>query len=95
MIPSSDLPKRKRFKDIVDVTTNVVVVVFALVAIGVLVKSYFAPQGVKTSVAVRTGSIFPEIPGSRLQAGCPHPHTSAQCGLPVLHEECSVLQLAG
>ena len=63
MIPSSDLPKRKKFKEIFDVTTNVVVVVFALVAIGVLVKSYFTPQGVKTSVAVRTGSLFPEIPG--------------------------------
>ena len=63
MVPSSDLPKRRKLKDILDVTTNVVVVVFALVAIGVLVKSYFAPQGVKTSVVVRTGSIFPEIPG--------------------------------
>lgn len=63
MVPSSDLPKRKKLKDILDVTTNVVVVVFALVAIGVLVKSNFAPQGVKTSVVVKTGSIFPEIPG--------------------------------
>jgi hypothetical protein len=32
-------------------------------AIGVLVKNYFAPQDVKTSVAVTKGSVFPEIAG--------------------------------
>jgi hypothetical protein len=45
------------------VTTNVVVVLFAVVAIGVLVKNYFAPQGVKTSVAIKKGSTLPAIAG--------------------------------
>lgn len=63
MVPSLGLT-RKKLKDILDVTTNVVVVVFAVVAIGVLVKNYFAPQGVKTSVAVTKGSAFPEIAGA-------------------------------
>ena len=43
-------------------TTNVVVIVFAVVAIGVLVKNYFAPQR-KTSVEVKKGSVFPQIAG--------------------------------
>lgn len=62
MVPSLRFLTRKNLKDILDVTTNVVVVVFALVAIGVLVKNYLAP-GVKTSVAVQKESIFPEIAG--------------------------------
>ena len=43
-------------------TTNVVVVVFAVVAIGVLVKNHFAPPG-KTSVDVKKGSVFPQLTG--------------------------------
>ena len=62
MLPSFGLLTRKKLKDILDVTTNIVVVVFAVVAIGVLVKNYFAPD-VKTSVAVKKGSVFPEIAG--------------------------------
>lgn len=62
MVPSLRFT-RKKLKSILDVTTNVVVVVFAVVAIGVLVKNYFAPQGVKTSVAITKGSAFPEIAG--------------------------------
>ena len=42
----------KKLKVILDVTTNVVVVVFAVVAIGVLVKNYFAPQDAESSAAV-------------------------------------------
>ena len=62
MVPSLDSQTAKRLKNILDVTTNIVVVLFAVVAIGVLVKNYFAPQGVKTSV-VKKGSVFPEIAG--------------------------------
>jgi hypothetical protein len=62
MLPSLGLQKKK-LKDILDVTTNVVVVVFAIVAIGVLVKNYFAPEEVKTSVSVLKGTVFPDIPG--------------------------------
>jgi hypothetical protein len=47
----------KKLKDVLDVTTNVVVVVFAVVAMGVLVKNYFAPR-------VEKGSTFPEIAGA-------------------------------
>ena len=54
----------KKLKEILDVTTNVVVVVFALVAIGVLVKNYFAPRAAETSVGVEKGSTFPEIAGA-------------------------------
>ena len=64
MLEALDLQTRKKLKDILDVTTNVVVVVFALVAIGVLVKSYFASKGgVNTSVPISRGSAFPQIPG--------------------------------
>jgi len=63
MLPSLRLPTRKKLKDILDVTTNIVVVVFALVAIGVLVKNYFAPPGAKTSVALTKGSVLREIAG--------------------------------
>jgi hypothetical protein len=63
MVPSLRSQTWKKLKGILDVTTNVVVIVFAVVAIGVLVKNYFAPQGVKTSVAVKKGSVFPEIAG--------------------------------
>lgn len=62
MVTSSGLPRRQKLKNILGVTTNVVVVVFAVVAIGVLVKNYFAPSG-KTSVGVKKGSIFPQIAG--------------------------------
>ena len=54
---------KKKAEDILDVITNVVVVMFAVVAIGVLVKNYFAPPGVKTSVAIKKGSVFPAIAG--------------------------------
>jgi hypothetical protein len=63
MIPSLGLPTRKKLKDILDVTTSVVVVLFAVVAVGVLVKNYFRPHGVKTSVAIKQGSVLPEIAG--------------------------------
>ena len=50
MLPPLRLLTGKKLKDILDVATNVVVVVFAVVAIGVLVKNYFAPQSVKNTV---------------------------------------------
>jgi len=62
MLPSLPLPTRKKLKEILDVTTNVVVVMFAVVAIGVLVKNYFAPSA-KTSVALTKGSVLPDIAG--------------------------------
>ena len=63
MLPSSTSPTTKKLKDILDVTTNIVVVVFALVAIGVLVKTYFAPSGAKTSIPLTKGSVLREIAG--------------------------------
>jgi len=54
MLPSSHVSTTKKLKQILDVTTSVVVVVFALVAISVLVKNYFARPGAKTSVALTT-----------------------------------------
>ena len=63
MVPSLRSQTAKKLKNILDVTTNVVVIAFAVVAIGVLVKNYLAPQAVKTSVAVKKGSVFPEIAG--------------------------------
>ena len=63
MVPSLDSLTKKRLKTTLDVTTNVVVILFAVVAIGVLVKNYFAPQGVRSSVAVEKGSLLPEIAG--------------------------------
>lgn len=54
----------KKLKDILDVTTNVVVVMFAVVAIGVLARNYFAPQGAETRAGVQKGSAFPEIAGA-------------------------------
>lgn len=62
MVTSSGLPIRQKLKNILDVTTNVVVVVFAVVAISVLVKNYFAPPG-KISVDFKKGSVFPQISG--------------------------------
>lgn len=53
----------KKLKDILDVTTNVVVVVFAVVAIGVLTKNYFAPRVAETRAGVQKGSAFPKIAG--------------------------------
>src|SRR5215207_1567466 len=63
MVPSLRLLTREKFKYILDVTTNIVVVLFGIVAIGVLVKSYFAPPGAKPSVAIMKGSVFTEIAG--------------------------------
>jgi hypothetical protein len=63
MVPSLDSQTRKRLKSFLDVTTNIVVVLFAVVAIGVLVKNYFAPQSPKNSVTIKKGSVFPEIAG--------------------------------
>ena len=63
MLTSLPLPTRKKLKTVLDVTTNIVVVVFALVAIGVLVKNYFVPSGAKTSVALTKGSVLQEIAG--------------------------------
>ena len=62
MVTSSGLPIRQKLKNILDVTTNIVVVVFAVLAMGVLVKNYFAPPG-KTIMDVRKGSSFPRIAG--------------------------------
>jgi hypothetical protein len=44
------------------VTTNVVVMLFAVVAIGVLIKNYFAPQ-VENNSGVMRGNVFPAIAG--------------------------------
>ena len=63
MVPSLALFKRKKLKQILDVTTNVVVVMFAVVAVCVLVKNYLTPQSGKIS-AVARGSAFPEISGA-------------------------------
>ena len=63
MVPSLRLLTREKFKYILDVTTNIVVVLFGIVAIGVLVKSYFAPPGAKPSIAITKGSVFTEIAG--------------------------------
>ena len=64
MVPSLPSQTRKTLKAILDVTTNIVVVLFAVVAIAVLVKSYFAPHGVNTSVDIKKGSAFPVIAGA-------------------------------
>jgi hypothetical protein len=64
MLPSLASQTRKKLKNVLDVTTNVIVVLFAVVAIGVLVKNYLAPYGVRTSGAVMKGSTFPEIAGA-------------------------------
>src|SRR6185437_8459354 len=63
MLSSLRLPTGKKLKDILDVTTNVVVVLFAVVAIGVLVKNYFASHGMKPSVDVTKGSVLRAIAG--------------------------------
>lgn len=63
MVPSLRLLTGKRLKETLDVTTNIVVVVFAVVAIGVLVKSYFAPHTAKPSATVTKGHVFPNIEG--------------------------------
>jgi hypothetical protein len=63
MVPSLGSLTRKKLKDILDVTTNVAVVLFAVVAIGVLVKNYFASQTANPSTAVTKGSVFPKIAG--------------------------------
>ena len=44
MVPSLNSHTWKRLKSILDVATNVVVILFAIVAICVLVRNYFAPQ---------------------------------------------------
>lgn len=63
MLPSLASPTKEKLKNVLDVTTNVIVVLFAVIAIGVLVKNYLAPDGVKTSGVVMKGSAFPEIAG--------------------------------
>jgi hypothetical protein len=63
MVPSSISLTRKKLKDILDVTTNVVVVLFGVVAIGVLAKNYFAPQSAKPNVELTKGSVLPAIAG--------------------------------
>lgn len=63
MVPSSDLPATTKLKAILEVITNVIVVLFAIVAIGVLVKNYFVPNGKKISVAISKGTVFPAIAG--------------------------------
>lgn len=63
MVPSSISLTRKKLRDILDVTTNIVVVLFAVVAIGVLVKHYFAPQSARPTVDVTKGSVLPAIAG--------------------------------
>jgi hypothetical protein len=54
----------KKLKSILDVTTNVVVVVFAVVAIGVLAKNYLLPRGPDAHAEIQKGSAFPEIAGA-------------------------------
>ncbi len=61
MVRSVDRQTRKKLKDILDVTINIVVVLFAVLAIAVLLKNYFAPPREKTTVTVKTGSIFPDV----------------------------------
>jgi hypothetical protein len=63
MVPLLRSRTKKKLKDLLNVATNIVVVLFAIVAIGVLVKNYFAPPGAKATVAIKRGSVFPEIPG--------------------------------
>lgn len=63
MVRSFASQTTKKLKNALDVTTNVVVVLFAVVAIGVLVKNYLVPNRVNTSGAVMKGSAFPEIAG--------------------------------
>jgi len=63
MVPSLHLRTRKKFKAILEVITNIVVVSFAVVAIGVLVKNHFAPSIKKDGIALTKGSIFPAIAG--------------------------------
>src|SRR5215207_5397600 len=63
MVPSLGLLTRKELKYILDVTTNIVVVLVGVVAIGVLVTNYFAPQSAKPRVAITKGSVFPQIAG--------------------------------
>ena len=63
MVPSLDLLTRKKLKSILGVTTNIMVVLFGVVAIGVLVKNYFAPLSPNTSV-IEKGSVFPQIDGT-------------------------------
>jgi thioredoxin-related protein len=54
----------KKLKNILDVTTNVVVVVFAVVAIGVLVKNHFTPRNPENRADIQKGNAFPEIAGA-------------------------------
>src|SRR5829696_9104745 len=63
MLRSLRLPTRKKLKDILDVSTSIVVVVFAVIAIGVLVKNYFAPSSAKIGVTLTKGSVLREIAG--------------------------------
>jgi len=64
MVPSLGLPTWKKLKAFLDVTTSIVVVLFAVAAIGVLVKNYFAPEDAKTSAAgLKRGSTLPQIAG--------------------------------
>lgn len=62
MLPSL-ASHRKKLRNILDVTTNIVVVVFAVVAIGILVKNYFSSQVARPNGVLKTGSILPQIPG--------------------------------
>ncbi len=54
----------KKLKNILDVTTNVVVVVFAVVAIVVLAKNYLLQRGPEPRADIQKGSVFPEIAGA-------------------------------
>lgn len=63
MVPPLTSQKRQKLKTILDVTTNVAVVLFAIVAIGALVKNYLAPQHANASVSIRKGTVFPKIAG--------------------------------
>ena len=90
MGPSLASLKRKSLKEILDVTTNVMVVLFTVVAIGVLVKNYLAPQDVKTST-VKKGSIFPAIAGANYKQAPRTLILALNVDLPVLHEECAFL----
>jgi thioredoxin-related protein len=64
MVASSSSRPRIKLRNSLDVITNIVVVVFALVAIGTLVKNYFTPTVTRTNSALKSGDVFPEIEGA-------------------------------
>jgi hypothetical protein len=64
MVAPSSSRRRTKLRNILDVITNIVVVVFALVAIGVLVKNYFSPTVTRPNIGLKSGDVFPPIEGA-------------------------------